>query len=243
MSKIIRLKPGVWPSNPLTPDAVQEHMQAGSTRADEVERTGRAYRRTGFVIGIAGAALAVMGVGLAAYVVLREAPPPPYAIINQTTGEVTRLAASDAPRYFTQDTVREYLRKFVESCGGYNDTIRVDAYNRCVALMAPNQQARYREAFTGGNPQSPQNTIGKVAILVPEGMRYTKQPSGGNIQSWLVRYNQVEYRNGQKTRSIPWTVMVHFEWRPELAMTEEVRTWNTAGMRVVDYSFGADTGP
>lgn len=245
MSAVVRLKPGAWPAQPLTPEAAAEHVEGGGARADEVERTGRAFRRLGWIAGGVGAFAGLAGIGAGAYALTRVEPTRPYfSLINPATGEVSpAIAAADAPRHFTQDTAKQYLRMFVESCAGYVHAARSRSYARCTALMAPSQQAKYREAFTSTNPNSPQNLYGPAATLVPEALRFYPLPGGGGrIQSWQVRYRQVEYRNGQKVRELPWTATVHFEWKPDMRMTEEARTWNTAGMRTVDFSFGPDVG-
>lgn len=245
MNEIIRLQPGVWPAQPLTPEAAERHVEGGSARADSVERTGRAFRRLAWIVGSVGATMGLLGLGAGAYVLINAEPQRPmYSLVNPATGHVEpAVAASDAPRLFTADTAKQYLRMFVETCGGYNHVTREQNYSRCTALMTPQQQAKYHRAFTSTNPSSPQNTIGMSAVLVPENLRPTTQPGSGRIQSWLVRYIQAEYRNGQRVRGVPWSAIVHFEWRPETRMSDEARSWNTAGMRVVDYSFGPDTAP
>lgn len=244
MNQTIRLKPGVWPAQALTPEAAQEHVEGGSARADAIERNHRAFRRLAWGTGGLLASIGLIGMGAAAYVLTNAQPVQrQFSLVNQATGEVAdTVMASDAPRLFTDGTAKEYLRKFIESCAAYVHVTRTQAYNRCTALMTPTQQAKYRDAFTSSNPASPQNTIGAAAILVPENLRYSLQPGSGKIQSWLVRYNGVVYRNGQKASTVPQAAMIHFEWRPEMMMTDEQRTWNNAGMRVVDYSFGPDVG-
>lgn len=242
MNKIVRLKPGADVAQPLNLEDAETRMAVSATRADEIERLGRSFRRNAWINTAIGAFVGLTGLGVGAYTLLREEPSPHYfSLVNPATGEVTpAVPAVDAPRMFSADTARQYLRMFVEACGGYNDTVRTQAFARCVALMAPNQQVRYREAFTSTNPNSPQNTISKTAIVVPESLRYTQRPSAGRIQYWTVDYMYATYRNGQRTAT-PWTATVQFEWRPDLRMTEDVRTWNPAGMRVVDYSFGPNT--
>jgi type IV secretory pathway component VirB8 len=242
VSGAVRLRPGAWPAEGMAPEAARALVERAPARADEVERMGAAMRRLSW---FGAGMLALMGVaGLAAGVAVLLSTEPPrhhFSLINPVTGEVSpAMPAVDAPRHFTTDTEKEYVRRFVETCAGYVHDLRARMYARCTGLMTPAMQAKYRDGFTSTNPNSPQNTYGAAATLIPEGLRLHERPGGGRVKSWLVRYKQAEYRNGRKVREVPWSTTIDFEWRPDLRMTEEQRAWNTAGMRVSHFEFGPD---
>lgn len=245
MSRIVRLKPGAWPAQPLTPEVAEGVVAGGAARADAMADMAASVRRLSWIVGGGGMLTAAIAVGAAAWVLVSDDPPRHhFSTFDEATGRVeAAISATDAPRLFNTGTAHQYLRMFVETCASYVHDMRARNYSRCTALMAPQAQAKYRDLFTATNPDSPQNRIGRAATLSPEGLRYSRIPAGGGrIQSWIVRYTQVEHRNGQKVGQVPMAVTVHFEWRPDMRMTQEQREWNTAGMRVVDFSFGADVG-
>ncbi|MCB4824169.1 MULTISPECIES: type IV secretion system protein [Roseomonadaceae] len=252
MSAPLRLKPGVWPAEPLSPEAAQQFLADAAARADEVRRTGLAFRRAGWIAGAFGALLGLAGVGVAATVVLRAEPARlDFALLDRETGEVSpTLAARDAPRAFTDHTARQYLRRFVEACDGYaptpNPTTLQRDLHRCAILLTEPMQERFRASVARSNPESPLATLGRSGVRTTEGFRYFKYPSEGRTQTWRVQYTRVETRVGAGgpgvTTRTPMTAMVNFQWRPELPQLAEDRDWNTAGMQVVTYSIEPDTG-
>ena len=159
MSAPLRLKPGVWPAEPLSPEAAQQFLADAAARADEVRRTGLAFRRAGWIAGAFGALLGLAGVGVAATVVLRAEPARlDFALLDRETGEVSpTLAARDAPRAFTDHTARQYLRRFVEACDGYAPTpnpatLQRDLH-RCAILLTEPMQERFRASVARSTPE------------------------------------------------------------------------------------------
>jgi type IV secretory pathway component VirB8 len=104
-------------------------------------------------------------------------------------------------------------------------------------LLGPDARKMYHAGFTASNAGSPQNVFGKAITAIPENLRFEKESDAEGFQRWTVRYDRVEYRNGQRTKATPMNVDVRFEWRPEMIQTQEERAWNTAGMRVASYNF------
>lgn len=249
---ILHLRPGVWPAEPLSPEAAQQFIADAAARADEVRRTGLAFRRAGWTIGALGSLVGLAGLGIAALVILRAEPARlDFALLDRETGEVSpTLPARDAPRAFTDHTARQYLRRFVEACDGYAPTANPATLqrdlHRCAILLTPPMQERFRASLGRSNPDSPLVLLGRTGVRTAEGFRYFKYPAEGPSQTWRVQYVRIETRPGAGgtglTTRLPMTAMVNFQWRPELPQLAEDRDWNTAGMQVVTYSIEPDTG-
>lgn len=241
-----------WQAQPLSPEAAAAHMRDAIGRADEVRRTGMAFRRAGWLVGAAGVLAGLGGLAVAATVLLRAEPTRlEFALIDPNTGAVSHtFSAADAPRHFSDDTARQYLRAFVETCDGYAPTLQREAlerqFRRCAVLMTEPMQQKFAAYFSPSNPASPQVTLGRAGVRTPQNLRFSKLPSEGNTQTWLVRYHRVDTRAGQNTTGItqhtPTTATVTFQWRPDLPQSPEDRTWNTAGMQVVAFTIEPDRG-
>jgi type IV secretory pathway component VirB8 len=252
MSVVKRLHAGAWPVEPLSPEAAKAHIADAAARADEIRRTGRAYRRMGLVAGAVGAVVGVLGMGTAAWTLTHVEPTRQhFAVIEPETGRVLEtLAAEDAPTRFTDDTARQYLRRFIETCDGYQPTLDPSSlerqFQRCAVLLTEPLQRNYQQYFSRSNLESPQLLLGRLGVRTPENLRYFKYPEQGRTLVWRVTYTRVETTQTASgagtTRRVPMTAMVWFRWRPEAKMSLEDRTWNTAGMQVESFTIEPDTG-
>lgn len=245
MSATVRLAPGSMKHDPLTPEAARAALQGAGPRADEVEHSRRAFRRAGWAVGGAGCLVGLVGMGIAGWTVSRVEPPRThFALVDSVTNRVSAtVPAQDAPKLFSDDTARQYLRMFVENCDGYLRPAVTQMLERCTTLMNPAMQSRYGEWFKASNPQSPQRVYNaQNASVLPNNFRFAPYPSEGRVKTWIVRYRRWEVSSGGQGTPRDYAATVHFEWRPELPMTKEARELNPAGMQVVGYSFEPDTG-
>ena len=236
MNEMVKLKGAARPAEVLTPDAKAEHLRQAETRFDEMLCYGRSYRRMGFLVGAAGLLIGIAGIGMAATLFPLKQTVVRYAVVNETTGEVGEsIGPADAPRLFSEGTARQYLRMFVEACDGYLWETRALSSHRCALLLTPDQQARYAEWFSPRNPESPQVAFGRNGSVRPDQFRFTRLGDGrGDTQAWQVRYVRIEMKDGRAARR-PWMMTVQFQWRPQLAMTDNDRTLNLAGFQALDY--------
>lgn len=236
MNETIRLKGVAWPGEALAPEAKAEHLRLAETRVEEMRRYGRSYRRMGFFVGTAGLLVGLAGIALAASLLPLKQTVVRFAVVNETTGEVGEsIGPADAPRLFSEGTARQYLRMFVEACDGYLWETRVLNAHRCALLMTAEQQARYAEWFSPRNPDSPQVVFGRNGSVRPDQFRFTRLGDArGDTQAWQVRYVRLEMKDGRAARR-PWMMTVQFQWRPQLAMSDNDRTLNLAGFQALDY--------
>ena len=237
-----RLPAGAWVSGAMTPEAANKHIETAAARADEVERTGHSFRRAGWWTGAAGVAVGLLGMGTAAWVLGSAEPSRPFFALVTPGGEVTPVVgAADAPRLFSEDTAKQYLARLIEVCDGYVPQMAAQNFKRCTLMLTSEQQARYAAVMAAANPASPQRRYGTTGHARPENIKFTHLPSTGRVQSWHVSYDKVETRGVVGALStIKQSGTVHFEWRPELRMSPEDRTWNTAGMQVIAMTVTAD---
>lgn len=236
MSDTAKLQGAGWTAEPLAPESKADMLRQGASRFDEMQRMGRAYRRTGFLLGISGMLMAAASIATVAALLPLKQTVVRYVTVSEQTGEVAEtLGAADAPKLFSDGTARQYLRMFVEVCDGYLFETAATNAHRCALLLAPEQQQRYNAWFTARNPEGPQALFGRSGSVRPERFRFVKFGDGqGGIQVWQVRYTRVEMRDGNITRR-PWAMTVQFQWRPQLAMTDDDRTLNLAGFQALDY--------
>jgi type IV secretory pathway component VirB8 len=243
MNAPFRLRPAGWTAATMSDAEAKAHVAEAPNRAEEVVRLARSFRKLGLILGgslmVAGTAMFVSGA-----VMMARAPQArmQYGMIDSLNGTViATVPAEDAPRYFSDDTAKQYLRLFVENCDGYiRDNIR-NMVAQCTVLMDETMQARFREYFRSSNPESPQNRYNMAgAKAAPEGFRYAKAPSNGRVQAWNVYYTRVVSASGQVVAREPMALTIFFEWRPTMQMTDDARSRNAAGFQAVSFTFDKD---
>lgn len=243
MTAPLRLVGRGRPAIAVSPEEAERFVAEGRTRAEEIVAAGRAFRRAGWAAGAAGAALGALGIAVAGYSTVSLRPPPPQYIPIDAAG-VPRQAvrAVDAPvQAFTDATSKYYLRKYLDHCEVYHpDTARLTA-SRCLLLMAPPTQERWAASIANTNPQSPQRRLGANGAIEVDGVPvYSLVGKGrGNTEVWNVQFTKGERRGSERTCT-PWLLQVGFQWRPDLEMSDEHRTFNLAGFQVIEFTSQAD---
>lgn len=212
-----------------------EHLRNAPLRADDAIQASKAYRRTGWVFGLAGSAALCAGAGAlgAAVWTWRPAEPVYGGILPDGTVQPL-LRAVQAPERFTDATAKQYLRMYLDVCEHYQyDAARLRA-RRCALLLSPQQQEAYARWFAPSNPDGFQGAFGRGgSVSVADRVTYTKYGQQGRTQVWTARFVRVEYKD-RTVRCRPWQATLSFQFRPELPMGEEDRTWNLAGMQITD---------
>lgn len=244
MSDAVRLQGAGWAGDALTADAKARHLKMAETRFEEMQRYGRASRRLGLIVGFSGMMIGLAGIGLAASLLPLKQTVVRYVTVSEQTGEIAEAAGpADAPRLFSEGTARQYLRAFVEACDGYLFETAAVMAHRCAIMLTPEQQNRFNTWFTARNPESPQAVYGRGGSVRPERFRFVKFGDGrADTQVWQVRYVRVEMRDGNLTRR-PWAMTVQFQWRPQLAMSDDDRSINLAGFQALDFVSQPDAAP
>lgn len=231
------------PAAAVSPEVAERFVAEGRTRAEEVVSASRAFRRAGWAVGAVGAGLGLLGLGFACYATVALRPPPPEYIPLDAMG-VPRQAvrAVDAPvQAFTDATSKYYLRKYLDHCEVYHPDMAKLTATRCLLLLAPPAQERWAAGFANTNAQSPQRRLGANGSVSVEGIpTYALVGKGrGGTEVWNVQFTKAERRGTERTCT-PWLLQVGFQWRPDLEMSDEHRTFNLAGFQVIEFTSQPD---
>lgn len=234
----MRLPGTAWTGEALTAEAKAAHLRASRERADDIAATNRAFRRAGWWVGAAGAAVGLAGMASATATILQWRPADPvYAWIDPRTGEIKPAPrAIDAVQHFTEGTARQHLRMYLDYCEAYLfQTARMTS-TRCQLFLSPAQRERFVAWFNAGNPESPQARFGRTgSASIADNVGYTLVGTGRDgAQVWQMTFTKVIAEQNQRPQCVPWISTVTFQWRPDLKMSEADRAINLAGMQVVE---------
>jgi type IV secretory pathway component VirB8 len=219
------------PASALDEGAAKRHLATSTARADQVITLNRAFRTAGWIVGAAGMAVGLVGLGVAAMVIARDAPAVPAFNTISPEGRIERaLSVDEVPTRFTEVTSRQYLQMAVEYCEGYHFQTRETDAPRCGLFLAPAQRARFAEYYEGADgPPRRLGQRGSVEVVRPS---YTPTGKGAqNTEAWTVRFLKRETARDGALLCMPWQLTIQFQWRPELRMTPTDRNTNAAGFQ------------
>lgn len=230
----------------LDAKSARQHLREAPLRGDQLIAFGRSSRRAGWIVGGIGAAFGAAGLTAAVLAMALYKPQPPeFALIDRNTGEVSKpIRAVDAPVHFTDATVKQYLRLFVENCESYRFETRELLARRCSIMLSPAQQTRYAAENAASKATSPQARLGRQgeARIKSNSLIYTPIGTGqGGVQFWTIRFVKIESEGPNRaTVCRPWIENVQFQWLPQLEMAPEDRDVNTAGFQAITFDSQPD---
>lgn len=233
-----------WEAAPLTPEMREAHFAASKSFAGEIERTGRAYRRTGFVTGAAGLVIGIAGLLCAVWAFSRPFPPPQYIEVDKSTGWIGEtLGPADAPKLFGEHVVESVLRSYVEDREAFIPEADDLAFHRVAIRSAPDEQARYAAAHDPkNNPGAPFVVYGRSGFARVENFHMTKrgQNTKTDTYDYAVHFFKTEVKRGQVGQAKAWTAELQFQFHPELPMNQQDRQINATGLQVISYNSFAE---
>lgn len=231
MRSPLQLVSPAQPAEALDAAAAKRHLSAATTRADQVITLGRSFRTAGWIVGGAGLVVGLTGLGVAALVIVRDAPAVPVFNTISPEGRIERAVSVDeVPARFTEVTSRQYLQTAVEYCEGYHYQTRETEASRCGLFLAPAQRARFTDYYEGAD--GPSRRLGQRGAL--DVVRPTYTPTGKgtqNTEAWTVRFIKRETPPNGGALCVPWQLTIQFQWRPDLRMTPNDRNTNAAGFQ------------
>lgn len=228
----------------LTAQEKVEHLSNALNRAEQILETNRAVRRFGFWVGGAGLIAGLLGLASASVIHLTfKHPEPVFVERNPVTGELTQAArAIDAPLKFSEGTIKQHLGGYLDNCETYRWQSVSETTRRCQLFLAPTERAKFAAQYDAYNPEGPIQQLGRDGtISVADGVTMEEIATGRDgVKIWGMRFTKVIAARGKAVVCQPWTVRVTFQWRPDLAMSEENRRVNLGGMQILDRSTGPD---
>jgi len=229
-----------WRSRPVTPEEKQSHFEGVRSYAQELRAMGASQRRAGWMVGLAGAGIGVVGILCAATAFPLKRTEVRFIQVDSSTGYVgPSLAATDAPKLFNEQTALHYLRQYVEAREGYVPQTDDLNFHRVAIMSSPDEQIRY--AASRKEPLAPVSVLGKSGSVRVENFHFSKVGSGkDNTLVYLARYDRTIDRGGTPDKKQPWSAMVQFQWHPELTMSSADRQINPAGFWVIAYQAQPD---
>lgn len=235
-----------WTAQPLTAEMREAHYAQTRSYAGEMERSGRAYRRLGFVTGTTGMIIGMLGLACAAVVLARPVQPPRYIEVDSSTGWVGEtVGASDAPKLFKDRVVEAALRTYIEDREAFTPESDNLAFHRVAIKSTRAEQLRYAEAHDPRKSPTtaPFAVYGRGGFAQVSDFHFTKRGSDAKTRTldYVVRFRKLVSKAGNMLPTAQWTAEASLQFHPELAMDQQDRTLNEPGLLVISYSSYADS--
>jgi len=230
-----------WQAEPLTPEMREQHYAASESFAGELAQTGRAYRRTGYVVGIAGSAIGVLGLVCAAWMFTRPVPPQHYIEVDSSTGWTGEtVGPQDAPKLFNDRVTESALRSYIEDREAFVPETDDLAFHRVAIKSTPDEQTRYAAKH---DPRRSPDTApfvvyGRSGFSRVDNFHMTKRGMDPKTRTfdYVVHFFKTDAKQGQVSIPKPWTAEMQFQFHPELSMSQPDRLLNETGLQVVSYT-------
>lgn len=213
---------------------VREGRSWESDRAGELERSRRVAWR------VAGCALAIAGLSVAAVAGLTPLKQTELRIlrVDNVTGIVDVVTEMPDARTSYSETVNKFfVQSYVRSREGYSPELIEDFYNTVGLMSGEAEQQRYGAQFRPENPTSPLKVYGKTARV-----RVTvKSVSFIKPDIALVRYfKEVDRGTMESAAATHWAATVSFKYVGS-PRSERDRAINPLGFTVSEYRNDPDS--
>jgi type IV secretion system protein VirB8 len=236
--------PMPWVAEDLTDASREAFYAAARQRQAAAEKADRSAGRLWQIVGCAGVAMGLLGMG-AALDVFHRTPlpePPRYILMDKTTGAIDPpVTARDAPRLFN-DVMRERaIRDFIVACQSYVPPTWASLdYHACMLMAVPAEQKRLAADMSQkGDPDYPPASFPNGYAMPSSFQQFLDLGSAGNppntTWTYEVRYSRTEVVNGQQ-RMVPYTARVDLQFHPELKISNADRLVNPTGIQVISFS-------
>ena len=234
---------GSWKAAPVTLETRQQYFNEVASYSSEIMLAARRARSTGWLVGAIGTAVGVLGILSAASLFPLKRTEVQFFEVDRSTGYIgASLAATDAPRLFSQQTAYHALRDYVDAREGYVPETDDLMFHKAAIMSAPDEQQRY--AAMRKAPLSPPNALGRTGYVRIDNFHISQIGSGkGQTFVYLARFDRVVVRGGQAEPVEHWSATIQFQWHPELPMSAQDRLINPGGFQAVAYQAQPDTDP
>lgn len=203
--------------------------EAKSWETDKLQALEQS-KRTAWVITICFGVLAFLSVlAVAMLTPLKTAVP--YVIrVNDVTGSVDVVNALVDGKTTYDETMNKYhIQWYVRWREGYSKHFVGDYYKNVGLTSSPLEQAKYAQAISPQNSESPLNVLGDKGVVNIT----IKSTSFIKSNVALVRYTK-EVSNGGPVSLTHWAATVVFQYSGT-PMSEQDRAINPLGFQVVEY--------
>lgn len=236
-------KPASWRAVPVPPEARQHYFDEVASYSSELARTARRARNAGWIVGAIGTAAGVAGIVSAATLFPLKRTEVQFFEVDKSTGYIgSSLAATDAPRLFSEQTAYHALRDYVDAREGYVPETDDLMFHKAAVMSSPDEQQRY--AAMRKAPLSPPNVLGRTGYARVDDFHISPIGSGkAHTFVYLVRFDRVVVRGGQAQPTEHWSATIEFQWHPELPMSAQDRLVNPGGFQAIAYQAQPDTDP
>jgi type IV secretion system protein VirB8 len=237
--------PTVSPSSderlPLSKKAVAAIAAANSWEQDRIGQAIASGRRGWIAAGV-GAALAVLGFGMATFQSLRPPPAPYPVVVDRTTGEtsvVATLDASNVPALAVLD--QHNAAVFVRARESYNFALLQRDYDQVARMTVPDTWAPYGSQFAGEKAMQAVIAAKEEHRVTVVSVRLTRSAAPGKSGEAVVTFDrQVRPTQGQTPVTTRFVSTVRYEYRPAAMKTPADRIENPFGFVVTGYRADAD---
>jgi type IV secretion system protein VirB8 len=212
-------------------DDLKAYLREARSWDEERLTSLRRSRRLAWTAAGLATLLAVAAVGAVIALAPLKSVEPFVVRVDRTTGAVDIMTALKGPLPQTYDeaVTKYFLGLYVRSREGWAPQAAEEAFRQVAILSSPIEQARWAEAFSPANPQSPQVAWGENA----ESQISVRAISFVSPKVASVRFHRT-LRTGQTTAESDWIATIAFTYA-KAPMNEADRLRNPLGFEVTSY--------
>ena len=226
---------------PLSKKAVAAIAAANTWEQDRIAQAMASGRRGWMAAGV-GAALAVMGFGMATFQSLRPPPAPYPVVVDRTTGETSVVATLDAANVPVLAVLDQHnVAVFVRARESYNFQLLQRDYDQVARMTVPDTWAPYGGQFAGERAMQSVIAAREEHRVTVVSVRLTRAPLAGKAGEAVVTFDrQIRPTQGQAPMTTRFVSTVRYEYRPSAMKTPADRIENPFGFVVTGYRADAE---
>lgn len=228
----------------LTPEAREELFAQTNQLQAERMLMGQSALKAAWAISGVGVVVGLCGVICAATLFPLKTVDHEYFVVNENTGYIgPSIGAKDAPTLFNEQTIRFWLRHYVELRENYVYETDDVAFHQVSIMSSPDEQVRYKIMHDA--PAAPARALRDHGYVRVDDFQIFQIGDGKQqTHEYVVKFTRKEMRAGQPVplKGDPYTATIHFQFHPEFPMATRDRQLNSAGLQVLAYQVDADAG-
>jgi type IV secretion system protein VirB8 len=207
----------------------------------------RDHNRMAWRIATGGMLMGLVGVGALAFAFIVNKPEIRYDVIDPQSGIIHRsFGAKDAPTKFSDRVIDHYLTEYISNRETWVWQLDPLVFHEVAIMSSPDEQKRYAAERLKDNPKEKygQDGYARVArFLDPSAGGFHRITKGANgTFEYDVQFLKGEVMAADPNKPVEiWeTARIVFQFHPQLAMAEQDRLQNEAGLYVLSYYVRSD---